>query len=625
MSTIPELLRSAVQLHKGGQFDQARRIYEQLLELDPNHADALNLLGLIGWQTGQYARAVEHLRKAIQIDNTQAAFFANLGEAYRGLQRFDEAIENYQQAIRLEPSVAVAHLKLATLFERTGRVDRAIDSYERALQLEPRRLETLVRLGGVRKQQGNLAAAGDCYRRAILAHPASALAHFEMGNVCQVQGRLDDAIASYRQAIAFQSGYAEAECNLGNALRERGRLSEALAHLQHAAAQRPDMAPVHSNLGVVLQDLGRLDEARSCLERALELEPARAEFLFNMGTILKDQARVEEAIEWHDRALEAQPDFRQALCGRGTALLSLGRFAEGWAGYEYRVGCPLYDTLRFPQPLWDGSPLAGRRLLVHCEQGLGDTMQFIRYLPLVRKRVQNVTVAARASLVPLLEQSGYSPLVARDGPLPPFDVHAPLMSLPGIFGTQVDSVPAAVPYLSVDQSRVDRLRAELQKYPGFKVGIAWQGRPNFRGDLLRSIPLERFAPLAQVEGVRLLSLQKGPGAQQISALAGRFEFVDLAPALDNDGAFLDTAAVIQCLDLVISSDTAVAHLAGALGARVWVALSAAPDWRWMYGRDDSPWYPTLRLFRQSKLGEWPDVFERMAGELRKLAAGSSAP
>jgi hypothetical protein len=254
---------------------------------------------------------------------------------------------------------------------------------------------------------------------------------------------------------------------------------------------------------------------------------------------------------------------------------------------------------------------------VHCEQGFGDTLQFIRYLRLVRSRGESVTVAVDAPLVPLLERSGYGPLVSRDDPLPEFDLHAPLMSLPHIFRTELDSVPAEVPYLSVEQERVDRLRGHLEQQPGFKVGIAWQGRPTFRGDLLRSIPLRQFAPLAAIEGVRLFSLQKGPGIEQIAALSGTFDVVDLDRVLSSPEAFLDIAAAMQSLDLVVSSCTAVAHLAGALGVPVWLALSKAPDWRWMYDREDSPWYPSLRLFRQTELGRWPDVFERMAAALRE--------
>lgn len=619
MSTSSELLQSGVRLHLAGNLDQARQIYQQALDRDPNDANALNLLGLLGWQTGQYAQAAEQLRRAIEIDPSQAAFYANLGEAQRGLGQFDEAIENYRQAIRLQPSAAVAHLHLGSLFEQTGAADKAIESYERALRLEPNRPEALVRLARVRQREGDLPAAENLYRRAVQTQGELAPLHFDLANVLQLQGRLDEAIAGYRKALELKPDYVEAECNLGNALRDRGQVSEALQHLERAVSLGPDLAAPRSNLGAVLQDLGRLAEARECFDRALTIDPGRPEILLNMGTILKDHGQVEESLTWYERALEAQPGYRQAIFSRGTALLSLGRFAQGWADYEYRVGCPQFNTLQFPQPQWDGSPLGDRRLLVHGEQGFGDVIQFVRYLPRVRERGQHVTLAVDAPLVPLLEQSGYAPLVAKDSPLPPFDVHVPLMSLPHVFGTELETVPADVPYLATEPARVERWREELEKYPGLRVGIAWQGRPTFRGDPLRSIPLAMFEPLSRVEGVRLISLQKVFGTEQLAGVADRFEVVDLAASLDVDGgAFLDIAAAMKSLDLVISSDTAVVHLAGALGVRVWVALQYAPDWRWLHGRDDSLWYPTMRLFRQTELGGWSDVFDRMAAELARL-------
>jgi tetratricopeptide (TPR) repeat protein len=618
-----ELLKSGVRLHVAGQLEQARKIYEQVLDHNPNDPNALNVLGLLGWQTGQFDEAVEHLRRAIEIDNSQAAYFANLGEALRGLGQFDEAIRNYERAIRLQPSAAVAHSQLASLHEQAGSPDKAMVGYERALRIETNHPESLTRLARLHKQRGNLPAAEDLYRRAVQANPGVAPLHFDLANVLQMQGRLGDAIDSYRKAIEMRPEYPEAYCNLGNALREQGRFTDALEPLRRAVELGPNMAAPRSNLGAVLQDLGRLDEARQCFERALELDPGRPEIVLNMGIVSKDQGRVDEALAWFERALEAQPDYAQAVCSRGAARLSLGHFAPGWVDYERRIECPQYNTLRFSQPLWDGSPLGDRRLLVHAEQGLGDMLQFVRYLPLVRQRGEHVTLAVEAPLVPLFEHSGYAPLVTREPPFPAFDVHAPLMSLPRIFSTTLDSVPADVPYLSAEPARVERWRGELEKYPGLRVGIAWQGRPTFRGDPLRSIPLAQFEPLARVEGVRLISLQKVFGTEQLAEVAPRFEVVNLGPRLDADGAFLDTAAVMQSLDLVICSDTAAAHLAGALGVRVWVALNRAPDWRWMLDREDSPWYPTMRLFRQTELGRWSDVFERIAEALR--STGTSRP
>jgi tetratricopeptide (TPR) repeat protein len=619
MSSHSERLQSAVQLHLAGKLDQARKVYEQVLADEPNNANALNLLGLASWQTGQHARAAELLHKAIAIDASQSAFYANLAAAQRGLGQFDEAMENYDRAIRLQPYAAVVHVHLGDLYEQLQEPEKAIASYERAVQVEPNRCEPYARLALVYKQRGDLRRAADFFHQAIQRAPAMAELYFELANVLQMANRLDDAIECYRKAIQLKPDYPEADCNLGNALRERGQWPEARELLERAVARRPQFAAPISNLGAVLQDLGQLDESRKCFERAFELEPGRPEVLMNMGTILKDFGQAEQALTWYERALAAQPGYPQALCSRGTARLSLGRFAEGWADYEHRVKCPQYNTLRLPGPRWDGSPLGERRLLVHGEQGFGDQMQFIRYLPRVRALGEHVTLLVDEPLVPLFEQSGFAPVAPKVLPLPPFDVHVPMMSLPHVFGTTVDTVPAEVPYLAADPTRIQRWRDELQKYPAFRVGIAWQGRPTFRGDPLRSIPLACFEPLARVEGVRLISLQKVHGTEQLAEVADRFEVIDLAASLDvSGGAFLDIAAVMKSLDLVICCDTAVAHLAGALGVRVWVALIHAPDWRWMIGRDDSPWYPTMRLFRQSEPRQWSDVFDRMAAELRAV-------
>jgi hypothetical protein len=278
------------------------------------------------------------------------------------------------------------------------------------------------------------------------------------------------------------------------------------------------------------------------------------------------------------------------------------------------------------RPRWGGAPLAGRTLLIYCEQALGDTLQFIRYARLAAERGGKVVVAVRRPLVRLLAESGYDAVSSED-PLPEFDVFEPLLSLPKIFGTQLDTVPADVPYLAADPKQIEHWKSKLRSSSSglqpprssLSIGIAWQGSQKYRGDALRSIPLAAFAPLAAVPGVRLVSLQKGPGSEQHAELAGRFEVVDLGSSLDNDGsAFVDTAAVIKNLDLVVTSDTSIAHLAGALAAPVWLATSAAPDWRWMLERQDSPWYTTMRLFRQSTLGDWSAVFRRMASEIAEL-------
>jgi hypothetical protein len=315
--------------------------------------------------------------------------------------------------------------------------------------------------------------------------------------------------------------------------------------------------------------------------------------------------------------LELQPDLPEARKNRGIARLQAGDFAGGWEDYEWRWQCPELSARRLTQPLWDGSPLEGKAILLHAEQGLGDTLQFIRYAPRVKNRGGRVIVACQRSLIPLLRGcQGIDEIVGLGDPPSAFEVHAPLMSLPRIFNTTLDNVPADVPYIEPDARLVDYWRGELKSIGGFKVGVAWQGSPEFRFDRLRSVPLVNFAPVADLPGVTLISLQKGYGSDQISAIADRPNVLDWSSRLDEtSGPFLDTAAVMRSLDLMITSDTATAHLAGAIGVPVWVAIPFSPDWRWLRDRDDNPWYPTMRLFRQQRRGDWEHVFRRMATAL----------
>ncbi len=352
--------------------------------------------------------------------------------------------------------------------------------------------------------------------------------------------------------------------------------------------------------------------------------PGDPQIHLNLGLVKHQQGRGAESIASYHEALRLRSDHAETHFNLGAALLSGGDFAAGWPQYDWRLRCKKFVWPNFDQPLWDGSPLDDQVLLLHAEQGFGDTLQFIRYLPQVQARAKNVVVEVQAPLLPLLTQSGFAGLVPRGEPRPRFDAHAPLLSLPGNFATTLETVPAAVPYLAVNADRVERWRDRLHEWPGLRIGITWQGNPGFECDRLRSIPLAEFAPLAEVPGVRLLSLQKYDGLDQLAAVGGRFEVVDLGSRLDLDGAFLDTAAVMLNLDLVITSDTVAAHLAGALAAPVWLGVSASPEWRWLRDREDSPWYPSMRLFRQRQHGDWTDVFRRMAVELRRLAAAGQS-
>jgi hypothetical protein len=345
----------------------------------------------------------------------------------------------------------------------------------------------------------------------------------------------------------------------------------------------------------------------------------------NLGVALQKQGALGEAVASYRRALELRPDYAEAHNNLAFVWLLTGDFEQGWSEYEWRWKANLLSPPSFTQPLWDGTPLAGRTILLYAEQGLGDTLQFIRYAPLVERRGGRVIMACPRPLLQLLASCpGIDRLVALDAVSSDFELYALLMSLPRILGTSLESIPADVPYLEADPELTVHWQSELATFSReFRIGIAWQGNPDHRGDRHRSFRLAQFAPVARLEGVRLFSLQKGPGAEQIREVGDRFPVTDLGSRLDETtGAFMDTAAVMKNLDLVISADTAIAHLAGALGVPIWVALSSAPDWRWLLGREDSPWYPTMRLFRQASPGDWDGVFARIAaaveGRLCKL-------
>jgi hypothetical protein len=431
------------------------------------------------------------------------------------------------------------------------------------------------------------------------------------------QGQPDEAAASYRQALRLQPDYAEAHNNLGVALKRQARLDEAAACFRRALRHKPD-AEVLNNLGDTLREQGKPAKAVASLRQAVRLQPNHATARNNLGVALEKQGRLEEALACYQKALYLQPDYAQAHLNRSLLWLMAGRYEQGWPEYEWRWRLPGYALSPCALPRWDGSPLGGRTILLRAEQGLGDTLQFVRYAALLKRQGATVLLECQGPLRTLLAGCpGIDRLVAR-GESPPADVQAPLLSLPALLGTTLASVPAPVPYLYADPGLVAHWAEQLRVMRGFKIGIAWQGSKAYLDDRGRSIPLAEFAPLAQERGVRLISLQKGLGAEQLRQVAGQFPVLDLGSRLDEAGAFLDTAAALKSLDLVVACDTALGHLAGALAVPVWLALPYVPDWRWLLRRDDSPWYPTVRLFRQHRLGDWQGVFERMAAEVRGL-------
>jgi hypothetical protein len=429
-------------------------------------------------------------------------------------------------------------------------------------------------------------------------------------------GRLDAAETIYRRILEVAPAHAPALHLLGVIALQCARPQEAISLIRRAVAIDPRQPGFHSNLGEAHRSLGQLTEAVACYRQALTLEPDFAEAHNNLALALQIQGQFVAAQDHFEQALRIVPDYVEAHYNLGRLLLLQGDYRRGWEEYAWRMRMRGHPSQNVQAPQWAGEQDGQRRLLLYAEQGLGDTLQFMRYLPLVRARVPNVITVVPRALLPILTSSGFTDLVAQDEPRPIADCQCSLASLPEVFETRVDTIPATVPYLSADPRLVEKWRDRLATVEGIKVGIAWQGNPAFYSDRFRSIALAEFAPLAKVAGMRLIRLQKKVVDEERLAENESVQMIcwdDEMDAIGNE--FMDTAAIMASLDLVVTSDTSIAHLAGALGVPVWVALSVAPDWRWLLARDDSPWYPTMRLFRQTRLGEWSDVFERMASEL----------
>ncbi len=439
---------------------------------------------------------------------------------------------------------------------------------------------------------------------------APAAACYNLGNALRAQGKLDEAAASYRRAIALWPDLAEAHNNLGSTLQDLAQPEAAAECYRRALAIRPAYPEAHYNLGNALQDLGQPEAAIESFRQALALRPDVPDIHNNLGKAYQDLGRLQAAMASFRDALAVQAEDAKAHWNIALLRLLSGDLERGFAGYEWRWPLRISRPRDFPQPAWDGAGFAGRRLLLHAEQGFGDSIQFIRYLPRVAALGGEVIVECPAALVRLFESlPGVAEVVAHGSILPAFDLHAPLMSLGRLFGTTLETIPAAVPYLAAPAAR---FALPVPAGTRLKVGIAWAGRPDHKNDRNRSCPVEHFLTLAERPGVALYSLQKGERAGDIAAAAADGRVHDLGPRLAD---FADTAAAIAGLDLVISVDTAVAHLAGALGRPLWVALAFMPDWRWLLERADSPWYPTARLFRQHRRGDWADVFARIAAAL----------
>ncbi len=604
--------------------EEAHAQFEAVLRRRPDFAEAHCQLGIVCHALGRIDAARAALETSLRFRPGLAAAHAELGDLAREQGDMERAIAAYERALTFKPDFAAALNNLAVALREAGRLDESAAACRRAIALDPNCAMAYSNLGLVLADQQELDEALAAHREAVRLCPDSALLHNALGAVLERSGRYEEALGALDEALRLAPDLAVARSNRGGVLKQLGRHEEAIGEFEKALALDVNSSEMQSNLGGALQLAGRSDEARDAYQRALALAPNSSEVHENLGGLMISEGRFDAALAHYDAGLRVRPERASAHHNRALTLLSLGEFAAGWDEFEWRWQVGKLPQ-RPPLPEWDGAPLAGRTILLYFEQGAGDTLQFVRYAPMVKARGGSVVLAVPERLKSLLSTCpGVDRFLKQNESLAGCDVQAALMGLPRIFKTDLETIPADVPYLSAEAQRVEHWRAELaskESAPAapFRVGIGWQGNREFSGDRFRSIPLAEFAPLAAVEGVRLVSLQKGFGSEQVAGVD--FAVEDLADRLDETGgAFWDTAAVIKNLDLVVTSDTSLAHLGGALAAPTWVALPFSPDWRWLLERSDSPWYPTMRLFRQAKLGQWSDVFQRIAAELAQLVA-----
>jgi tetratricopeptide (TPR) repeat protein len=598
--------------------------YERATDLDPQLAEAHCHRADLLRAFRRFDEAVAAYENATAARPDYATAWNNKARALRALRRFGEALQSCDRAIAVEPANADAHLNRGNVLMEMDRPADAFSAYRQAVSLKPDLAEAHFNAANAAARLGSPEQALNGYERALALKPDFAEAYHARGNAFEKLGRLAEALQSFEQAVALKPGLAESYNNKGNILKRLGRREEAAESYMQAVRCRPGYALAWSNRAGTLKDMGRFAEALEDCERALALVPDLAAAHFNRGNALKGLKRFDEANRSFDRALECAPDFAEARRNKAITTLLTGHLQEGWRLYEQR------ETIAPPSRAsrWTGEEnLDGKTLLILAEQGFGDTIQFCRYASLAASCGAAVTLAVQDPLVELLASLHPAVGICALGAVPAVsDYYIPLMSMPHAFRTDIGSVPSTVPYLAAEPHRIGIWKARIG-IEGFRVGISWQGTPGGDIDIGRSFPARHLEALACIPGVRFISLQKNAGTEQLRQLSSGMKVEAFGDALDpGPSAFLDTAAAMENLDLVISSDTAVAHLAGALGRPVWVALSHVPDWRWLMDRDDTPWYPTMKLFRQTQWNDWDGVFEAMKNTLRGLLrAGRRKP
>jgi len=646
---------TALTLHHAGELARAEASYRQILATNPGHAGARHSLGLICFQRGRFAEAVAELSEAVELAPGNAVARNHLGAALVQMGEFDGAVGELRKAIALDPLSGEAQFNLGCALRADRRHREALAAFQRAVEISPTFTAAWFNLGNELREHHRIEDAAEAFRRVLTIQPdhakarrnlaitlariaeacraaendQGALTHLteataldpvspemqvRLGLVLQALERLGEGEAAYREALRLRADFPEALGNLAGVLSAQRRHEEALQACDAALAIKPDFAEVLCNRGNALWSLNRQTEALADYEKAIALSPEFADGHYNLGKALSELRRVPEAMRSYEEAIRLQPDHPGAHFARALEWLRAGDFERGWDGYEWRWRLKQFGRLDRLEQLWDGSDPSGKTVWIRTEQGLGDFIHFVRYASELKRLGATVVVECPRPLLPLMERfPGVDRLVARGENPGGFDFYVPLLSLPGRLRKILS---ATDPYLKPAPELVAKWKARLAPLTGFRIGIAWEGNPDYPKNRERSFPLSALQSIGEIPGVHLISLLREKGAGEITVLG---DDVDTEA-----GPFMDTAAVIRCLDLVIACDTALAHLAGALGTPTWLALDTAPDWRWMDDREDSPWYPRHRIFRQSVPGDWTGVFARMHDLLRSVMNPSTS-
>ena len=618
--------------------DVARAVssYRQAIAIDSTHVDALHSLANSLADRGSYAEAETYFLALLRLAPNHADVHYNFGNAKLKQGDAKAAIECYREAISLKPGCAAYHFNLAHALQRLDRLAEAAAEYQKVVHIAPDDFEATYNLGIVLHELKEFAQAANAFRRALSLKPDLAEAMSNLAAALQGLDDYDGAAELLRRAITLNPDFAEAHGNWGGHLWRQGDLAGAKKSCLRATELNPNLPGAHGNLGHVLFDESDYRGALDCYDHALALKPDVAESgvpswqrgdLLNAFDIGRNGGSDFATAEYR-RALASKSNCVELLYYVGLLHLLHGDFPAGWHNYEYRWQTKMLRNARrdFSQPQWLGQPIDGARILLHGEQGLGDVLQFIRYVPMVAARGAKVILEVPSELRRFVENSKMPAvqIVTRGATLPDFEWQSPLMSLPLVFRTDLTCVPATIPYLQADPQRTHDFAQQIASHSsntGLRVGLVWSGSPRHTRDRQRSIPLAQLRSLTEIPGAIFYSLQKGPAAKELLDMPIDMNLVDLSGYLND---FADTAAALANLDLLITVDTAVAHLAGALGKPVWILLTRNPDWRWLLDRDDSPWYPTARLFRQDVAGDWPSMVNRVHGELRGFVVASNA-